>query len=424
VRFLKLKIDNEKLLKNVSWLLVTEVAAKASRLLVIIVLAANVDAVTYGTIMLALGCHEVLKLVLRSGAGMQIVQCSEEQLSSYAKNGAVLQWVICCVLCVVQMGLAYPLSLFYGNTMLTELLVSMAGVYLLYPLVSINVFLVQRAGNMRFFSLRNAACITAENISIAVFAFFDCGAMSVVYGKWVYASLWVAFFYFAPVERFGFGFQRNIFLLLVKTSGQLFSTELIRSFRTQLDVLLGAKLLSPELFGLFSFSKSAGVGLSQSLVNAYNSALYPYLCLQHRNFNLKNSVRWVYFLTLLICSIFVIQALSVSWYVPLIFEQQWQQNHLVVMMLCLTAIPTIIIDTHCNMLRSQAAYRRELNVRIFCLLLSATGILLVSSETPESLALTILITGVAGLSIFLPLNYFNLFNDNNTQLAVRSHSHE
>lgn len=424
MRFLKLKIDNEKLLKNVSWLLITEVIAKVSRLLVIVILAANVDAITYGTIMLALGCHEVLKLVLRSGAGMQVIQCTEEQLPSYAKNGAVLQWVICSVLCLAQAGLAYPLSVFYGNVLLTDLLIPMAGVYLLYPLVSINVFLVQRAGNMRFFSLRNASCITAENMTIALFAFFDFGAMSVVYGKWVYAVLWVALFYFAPVAHFGFGFQKKVFLLLLKTSGQLFSTELVRSLRTQLDVLLGAKLLSPELFGLFSFSKSAGVGLSQSLVSAYNSALYPYLCLQHRNLNLQKSARWVYLITLLVCSAFIIQALIVPWYVPLIFEQQWQQNHLVVMMLCLTAIPTIFIDTRCNMLRSQAAYRCELNVRVFCLFLSVAGILLVSSETPESLALTLLMSGIAGLSIFLPLNYFNLFNDKNTQLAVREHSHE
>ena len=176
-------------------------------------------------------------------------------------------------------------------------------------------------------------------------------------------------------------------------------------------MLLGAKLLSPELFGLFSFSKSAGVGLSQSLVSAYNSALYPYLCLQHRNLNLQKSARWVYLITLLVCSAFIIQALIVPWYVPL-------------MMLCLTAIPTIFIDTRCNMLRSQAAYRCELNVRVFCLFLSVAGILLVSSETPESLALTLLMSGIAGLSIFLPLNYFNLFNDKNTQLAVREHSHE
>jgi PST family polysaccharide transporter len=58
-------------------------------------LAAQLSAIEYGTIMLALACHEVLKLVLRSGAGSQIVQCNEHQLPEFVRNGALLQCIIC-----------------------------------------------------------------------------------------------------------------------------------------------------------------------------------------------------------------------------------------------------------------------------------------------------------------------------------------
>jgi PST family polysaccharide transporter len=424
VFFFKLKIDSQKLIKNVSWLLLTEVAAKASRFFVIVALAASVDAITYGTIMLALGCHEVLKLILRSGAGMQIIQCSDNFLPAYAKNGAVLQWLVCIALCLIQVGVAYPLSQFYDNEVLSDLLILMAGVYLLYPMVSVNVFLVQRAGNMRFFSLCNGACITSENLAIALFALLDCGAMSVVYGKWVYASFWVVMFYCAPVKRYGVGFHKSTFMALVKTSSQLFSTELVRSLRSQMDVLLGAKLLSPELFGIYSFSKSAGVGLSQSLINAFNSALYPYLCQQQRKQALAGNLRKVYMMVALVSCVFVAQVIAVPWYVPLIFEQQWQQNHTVVMFLCTMAIPTIFIDTHCNILRAHAAYSQEFYTRLFCMLVAVVGVLSLPSLTPEEFSINLLVMSFITLTIFLPWRRIPLFNQRNKLLTARSQPHE
>jgi PST family polysaccharide transporter len=295
-----LQDESKRLLKNTSWLLATEIAAKVSRLLVILVLAASLGVVEYGTVMLALACHEIFKLILRSGAGAQIIQCSEKQLPQCARNGALLQWLACIFLASTQAGLASPIAGFYDNPSLTPLISLMAVVYLLYPLVSIKVFLVQRQGNMQFYSIRNANCIIAENISIALFAVLDCGIMSVVYGKWGFALLWLSLFYSAPVQNFGVGFQRSIFLKSTKTSGQLLSTELVRALRMKSDMLIGARLLSPELFGLNSFAKSAGVGLSQSINNAFNTALYPYLCNKHRSGQLNKHIPMVYLIT---CSV-------------------------------------------------------------------------------------------------------------------------
>ncbi|MFT5677366.1 MAG: O-antigen/teichoic acid export membrane protein, partial [Paraglaciecola sp.] len=190
-----MQFENRRLLSNTTWLLVTEIAAKVSRIMVIFALAAHLSAIEYGTVMLALACHEVLKLMLRSGAGTQIIQCSEANLKQYAKNGSILQWLVCVLLAGIQSALAIPVGDFYNNPEVTQLLASMAGVYLLYPLVSVKVFLIQRASNMRFYSLRNAGCIFAENLTIAVFVIFDFGIMSVVYGKWVFAILWVCLFF-------------------------------------------------------------------------------------------------------------------------------------------------------------------------------------------------------------------------------------
>lgn len=397
----KVPFDLRHLFSNTSWLLITEITAKISRLAVIISLAAVLTAEEYGTVMLALACHEVFKLTLRSGAGAQIVQCDQQRLASYVQNGFILQWIVCLALMLIQAGLAFSVGQFYENPQVTELLFWMAGVYSLYPLVSIKVFLIQRAGNMRYFSIRNATCIIAENFSIALFAMLDLGVMSVVWGKWVFVITWLLLFSFAPTQRFGLGFSLPIFLTLGKTSGQLFSTELTKALRGQMDMLVGARILSPEMFGLYSFAKSAGVGLSQSISNAFNAALYPYLCSKYRSGGLPDETRNVYLLTALVASVFALQAIAVPLYVPILFEQHWQQNYLVVMLLCFAALPALFVDTHCCLLRARASYKAELAVRVSCLAVSTAGLLMLPAETPETFALNILLLSFAWLAVVI-----------------------
>ena len=424
MKFILQQCENRRLLDNTSWLLLTEVAAKISRILVILALAAKLTAIEYGTVMLALACHEIFKLMLRSGAGTQIIQCSTDNLKQYAKNGAILQWLVCLSLAGMQSALAIPVGDFYHNPAVTQLLVAMAGVYLLYPLVSIKVFLIQRASNMRFYSVRNAGCILAENMTIAVFALFDFGIMSVVYGKWVFALMWVGLFYFAPVRRFGIGFELNTFVILCRTSGQLLLTELVRALRMQLDMLIGARLLSPEMFGLYSFAKSAGVGLSQSLNNAFNSALYPYLCDKHRQGQLSQNIRWIYLITTAVALLFICQAIAVPFYVPMLFDQQWQQQYMVITLLCLAALSGLYVDTHCNLLRAQAAYQYELYARLFCLCISTLSLLIFPIETPEDLALVLLASSITWLLVLFSKPTLTQNFTRSKSLSIRSQTNE
>jgi PST family polysaccharide transporter len=277
---------------------------------------------------------------------------------------------------------------------------------------------------MRYYSICNALCILAENISIGIFALLDFGIMSVVYGKWVFVVLWLSLFAFAPVKNYGIGFNKPIFLSLIKSSGQLLSTELIRALRLQLDVLIGARLLSPELFGVYSFAKSAGVGLSQSLNNAFNSGLYPYLCNKHRQDTLPNVTLKIYAFASFVAFTFILQAIAVPFYVPILFEQQWQQSYSTVAFLCCSALPAIYIDTHCNILRAKAKYQYEMYVRIFCLAASAIGLFLFNANTPIDFALSVLIMSAVCLLVLLIQPCFFGCISIIKFLSLRSHSNE
>ena len=197
LHFFRIQLNSViELLSNTVWLLSAEFVAKISRIFTIIVLAAQLSPMSYGTAMLALAFHDVFGLLLRAGVGSQIINCKPHQLESFAKNGVLIQWGICLTIAVGQFSSANYLSSLYDNDDITLLLQTMAIIYLLYPWVSIKVFLLQRENKMRWFSIRNGLCVIIENCTIAIAALCGADLLSVALGKIAFSIFWLLLFSF------------------------------------------------------------------------------------------------------------------------------------------------------------------------------------------------------------------------------------
>ena len=382
------------LFSNAAWLFGAEILAKLSRIVTIIVLAFMLAPVSYGTAMLALACHDLFSLLLKAGAGPQIIRCSEQQLAQYVQNGIVIQWGICALLILLQMSLAGAVASWYDNPDIAQLLWVMALTYLLYPWVSIRIFLLQRDNNMRAFGIRHGICVTAENLSIALFAWYGADIMAVAYGKLVFSTLWLVLFIHLPSPRFEWRVNWTVLRELVTRSGQVFSSELLKSLRLNLDTFIAAKVMTPELFGFYSFAKNAGIGLSQSLGNVFNAALYPFLCKLHRQQTLSNHLPLIYGISGAVALIFALQAVAVPTYLPLLFDAKWQSVTTVVSVMCLVAMPSLLIDARCTLARAQAHFHQEIAIRFACLVISASCLLIVNPLQPLVFAKTLLVAGV------------------------------
>jgi PST family polysaccharide transporter len=413
-----------QLFSNAMWLVGAELLAKVSRIATIVVLAVELTAISYGTAILALACHDMLAILLRAGAGAQIIRCDERDLPSYAKNGATIQWLICLTLASVQYFIADYIAAWYNSPDLALLLQVMAATYLFYPWVSIKVFLLQRANRMRQFSVRNGLCISIENISIALFALSGADFMAVAYGKIVFAIVWLLLFLRVPVKSYGLGFELSIFKILLRTSGQLLSSEFLRSLRLHADTFIAGKIMSPELFGLYSFAKNAGIGLSQSLSNVFNSALFPFLCKLKRAGTLLQHQRIIYFIALGVGMLFVVQALLVPFYVPIIFDEKWYSMMPVVTIMCLIALPAIIVDTYCSFERAKANFNHEVITRLTCLVISLFFLLICAPKQPMEFAIVML---CSSLLWCVGLYFSNYLREKSVSLHLfsnRGKSHE
>ncbi len=380
------------LFSNTAWLFGAEILAKLSRVVTIIVLAFMLSPVSYGTAMLALACHELFSLFLKAGAGPQIIRCSDTQLSRYVQSGTIIQWGICLLMLSVQLIGASIVAKWYNNPDIAQLLYVMSLTYLLYPWVSVRVFLMQRANNMRGFGIRHGLCVSAENLSIALFAWYKADIMAVAYGKLVFSVLWLVLFIKVPTPRFLWQWHWPTLKLLLSRSGQIFSSELLKSLRLHLDTFIAAKVMSPELFGYYSFAKNAGIGLSQSIGNVFNAALYPFLCKLQRVGTLTNHLLMVYVIAIVVALIFVVQACAVPIYLPLLFDEKWQEMTFVVSVMCLVAMPALLLDTRCCLSRAQAQFTAEIVVRLICLLISVILLVTLSPKQPLAFAYVMLLS--------------------------------
>lgn len=396
--------EKKAFVKNTSWLLIAEVVAKFSRIATVVVMATYLAPEQYGLAMLAVGCHEILRLVMRCGASAQIVQCSDAQLPAYAANGQALQWMLCVVLALFQYLLAFPIAEFYQAEQIGYLIQSMALVYLIFPLVTVKVALLQRQHKLRYLSLCNCLCLVAENLGIALLLLLGFGLDAIIIGKFIFAGVWVAAFWRAPVPQFGTAFNPGIIKHLLSVSYKLLGAELCKALRLHADLFIAGKLLSPVWFGIYTFARNMGVGLSQSLSNAYNSALYPMLCSIHRQQAVTDK-RWYLVAGIAVLScVFLLQAILAPFYIPLLFDNQWQAAIPVVSILCCAAIPMLLLDTYCTSQRASGQYQTEFRTRLSFSLLSIVILLVATPQTPTSFALTVL----AGCSLW-PLYYVSKY---------------
>lgn len=383
--------EDSLLIKNTSWLLSTEIAARLSRILTIVVMAANLDLVEYGAAMLALAFHDIIRLVLKCGAGAQIVQCDNDKLPCFAGNGKAIQWILCTALAVMQYHIATAIGTFYDNPDITYLIQCLSPIYLIYPITSINVFMVMRNNQMRFLSLTNGACILAENFSTVLFLLLDFGLISVVLGKAANTLLWTLCFALAPVKRFQMKFDPAVTLHLVLTSSKLLGTEVCKSLRLHADSFIAGKLLPAELFGIYSFAKTAGIGISQALNNAYNNALFPYLCRLNREARIHSNRKQIVLITLLVASAFVLQALMAPIYVPLLFGERWNEAISTVSLLCIAGSMNVLFDTYCNFCRATAQYQHEFVRRALVSVIGIGCLILLQPSTPTDTGIAVLI---------------------------------
>lgn len=329
----------------------SEVAAKASRLLVVIAVARSMDAAAIGLAAAALAAADILKSLTENGVGQRIIAASDTSLAATCNTAHRIFWGWALGLFTLQLLIGLAAALIWGDWLFFALLGILALEYLFMPSGLVQAALAMRAGKMRKTAAIAGSQVVGANFFTVVLVLLFPGPFALVVPRLLAAPIWlIAMRRLHPWQRVpdaggmalryftGFGLA-------------VLGVEIVKALRLHADKLVIGALAGPEVLGIYFLAFNAGLGLANSFSVAFSVVLFPHLArAADRETALRNAVT----LALgLIAPVVVLQALLAPWYVPILLGADWAHISPVVSILCLAAIPAVLWSATAQWLRTQ-----------------------------------------------------------------------
>lgn len=367
---------------------VSEVATKASRLVVVIAVARTLDLAEIGVAAAALAAADILKSLTENGIGQKVIAARDEELTATCSTAHRLFWAWCIGLFVLQALVGLGLYLWGGNLVLLALILLLAGEYLFMPAGLVQCALAMRAGKLKQTAAIAGGQIVGANLMSAALAFIWASPLALILPRVLTAPFWlIAMRRLHPWTRDvsqGFAPLRPF----ITFGRAVLGVELVKALRLQIDKVIVGALMGAEALGLYFMAFNAGLGLANSFSTAFSTVLFPHLC---NSGNKLIALRQSVVMSLgLISPAVVIQALLAPVYVPILFGPGWTGLDEVVSILCLVAIPTTLWSAAAGYLRVTGRAGREFRVTLLL-----TAALSLNAAIMAPLGLTALASGYA-----------------------------
>jgi teichuronic acid exporter len=399
---------NSSLLRNMSWLGISELMIRITRIATAVILARTLNAHEFGVIAIAMTVQEVVQTLTRNGIGAKIVQTDSAHLNAVCNIVYRLNWKICIALFFIQCAVAHPIKLFYRDDALYPLVIALAIPYLIYPFAMVQVYLVQRQNRLGVTALANGAQVSIDNITSAVLALCGFGIWSVIIPKIIVAPLWVLFYRklqtWRPSKQEADFPQSEILAFSMHVLG----SEICATARRHIDRVLIGFFMGLDTLGIYYFAVNSGLGLSLSLASAFNTAFYPHLCAQRENLaklklEFKKGIKIIIALSIVM---FGAQAILAPWYVPMIFGEKWTHAIPILMVLTLSGIPRPAAEACAQFLRAVNKPRIDFRWNVVFTLLMTLSILVGVQYDIETVAYAVLLSHAICIPIYVGCCWF------------------
>ena len=179
------------LLRNLAWLCLSEAANRVTRILTIVVVARLLSPGEFGAAAIALATFELLRAFACNGIAAFVIRAPEETLARTCDTAWRLNWIVGGALAAVNVLIAWPIALAYDSAVVGPLLLTLAVGHLLYPITTIHVCLVQRAGRLGLTARASGGAAVVENLLTAGMAFAGAGVWALVVPRLAAAATWV-----------------------------------------------------------------------------------------------------------------------------------------------------------------------------------------------------------------------------------------
>jgi teichuronic acid exporter len=345
------KIDSP-FLRNLSWLGLSGATIRITRLLTTIVLARFLTSYDYGLAAIVLTTNEFVRIFIRNGIGIRLIQAKEENIEDLAQSAYWLNWVLAASLFGIQCLVAAIVAWFYRDRELILPVCAMGVGLLFIPLASVQASLIQKENRFKIIALVETIQFSTDNILSLIFAVAGLGMWAIVLPKILVPPIWVYIILKNHPWRSNGKFVKNNWGELLSFGKNILGVELLNTLRSNLDYLIVGKFLSIEALGIYYFAFNAGLGISLGIIGSIKSALLPHLCAVRTNLT-QFKTRYLSSLktiALIIVPLVLLQSIFAPFYVPLVFGEKWIPAIPVLILICLSAIPRPFADSASQLL--------------------------------------------------------------------------
>jgi len=336
----------------------SEVASKASRLLVVVAVARTLELKEIGLAAAAYAAGDILKAVAENGVGQRIIAAKDDALEAVCATAHRIFWVWCVGLCLAQVLIGALIYANGGNAMLFALIAILAAEYLFMPAGLVQAARAMRSGKLKATATISGAQVVGANLMSVVLVLVWPSAIALVLPRLLAAPIWlIAMRRLHPWTRdVTAGFAPV--LPFVSFGWAVLGVEVVKALRLQADKIIVGALMGAEALGLYFMAFNAGLSISNAFSAAFATVIFPHLS------NAADKAT-AFGQTLvvglgLITPAVVAQSLLAPIYVPILFGPGWDGVPEIVSILCLVAIPTTLWSAAAGWLRSEGRPQAEL----------------------------------------------------------------
>ena len=405
-RFFRLPaVLDGQLLGHVAAYGASEVAAKLSRLAVVVAMARFMEPAEIGIAAAALAASEILKSLTEHGVGQRIIAAPCQELQSVCVTAHRIFWMWCLGLFVLQIAVGALLVLFGVSVMVFVLLAVLAGEYLFMPGGSVQCALAMREGKLRQTALvAGTQNVFANLLTAGLVALFPI-PFSVAIPKLLSAPIWLVGMRRLRPWRRDPKAARAPIAPFFRFGSAVLGVEVVRALRLQADKLIVGAILGAEALGLYFFAVNAGLGIATSFSSAFAVVLFPHFC---SSADKRQALRKALLLAVcIVVPMVAVQALAAPTYVAIVFGEKWSPVAPLVSILCLAAIPAVLWSTASQWLRANDRAGTEFAYAAFVGLTLSAAVALAAPFGLQAVAVAFVATaavtqiGAAALAIQL-----------------------
>lgn len=388
---------SDKFVRNSGWMGVSELLHRISRLVTTVILARMFTPYDYGLVAVIYTAWSFGNIfTLRNGVGSKIIQVNEDDLEAVCLTSYWLNWILCGSIALIQAIAAFPIAKFYGSDELIFPLMTLSLLYLIIPFFLVQEALIRRQNRLKIVAFAKGALAIATNLITALLAILGMGVWAVVLGMLLAYPVQMIILnrsYRWKPSKF---FKIDKWQEVLSYGGNLLGVSLLEQLRKNIDYLIVGKFLGVDALGIYFFAFNAGSGISNNVIMAFTSSMFPYFCEVREN---VQQLRTRFFTSLkksslVIIPLIILQSSLAPFYVPIIFGQKWASAVPILVIICLSVIPVVVYHATNHLLNSLNKIKLNLYWNLIFTVLFALVLLIAVQYNVLVVAITVLICQV------------------------------